>query len=121
VRQIGAGAGTVNKLVVLTFDDGFRDFYTQACPMLKQYGFFATVFLPTALIDDGRKSLKGKDHLSGEDVRDLHNNGVAFGSHTVTHLQLRILQKHEIEYEIKWSKEVIEDMIGQRVESFSPP
>ena len=40
------------NLIVLTFDDGFRNFYTEAFPVLQQHGFTATVFLPTAFIGD---------------------------------------------------------------------
>jgi peptidoglycan/xylan/chitin deacetylase (PgdA/CDA1 family) len=114
----------LNKLntVVLTFDDGYKDFLTQAFPILNKYGFSATVFLPTSFIDSaGKPGLKGKDHLSWDGVRELREGGIAFGSHTVSHRQLRILSRAEIEYEIKKSKEVIEKDLGQNVESFCYP
>jgi peptidoglycan/xylan/chitin deacetylase (PgdA/CDA1 family) len=111
-----------NKYVVLTFDDGYRDFYTRAFRLLKKYDFSATVFLPTSFIDSGRKpGLKEKEHLSWEEVGELQKEGIIFGSHTVTHPQLRLLAKNEIEYEVKKSKEVIEDRITQPVDSFSYP
>src|SRR6267154_4486530 len=40
------------KLVAITFDDGYQDFYTNAFPILNRYGYSATVFLPTAYIGD---------------------------------------------------------------------
>lgn len=97
------------KYVVLTFDDGYRDFYTHAFPVLKKYGFTATVFLPTAYIDNnGKPGLKGKQHLSWDEVRELQAQGISFGSHTVNHPQLRKLSGHEIEDEVTRSKKAIE-------------
>jgi peptidoglycan/xylan/chitin deacetylase (PgdA/CDA1 family) len=109
------------KYVVLTFDDGFRDFYTQAFPILQKYGFTATVFLPTGFIDNKGLKLKGKEHLNWIEVRELHNNGINFGSHTVTHPQLKLLKKEDIEYEIRQSKETIQNKLGESIDSFSYP
>src|SRR5579884_838284 len=47
------------KPVVITFDDGYRDFYTHAFPVLQQFGFAATMFLPTAFI--GEKPVRFKE------------------------------------------------------------
>jgi peptidoglycan/xylan/chitin deacetylase (PgdA/CDA1 family) len=111
-----------DKFVVLTFDDGYRDFYTHAFPVLKEYGFTATVFLPTSLINNGTKpGLKGKEHLYWAEVVELEKTGITFGSHTVTHSQLRFLKREEIPREIKESKEIIEDNTGKLVGSFSFP
>src|ERR1700694_1272040 len=44
--------------VVITFDDGFRNFYTNAFPILNRYGFTATMFLPTAHIGENRLSFR---------------------------------------------------------------
>lgn len=123
-RSLHATPFTLNsdKFVVLTFDDGYRDFYTHAFYILKKYAFSATVFLPTGFIDSGKKAgLKGKEHLRWDEVKELRNEGVVFGSHTVTHPQLKFLDKDEIEYEVKKSKEWIEDKIMKPVDSFSYP
>src|ERR1700682_6150281 len=47
IRRLSA-ADTMKNSVVITFDDGYRDFYTNAFPILHRYGFTATMFLPTA-------------------------------------------------------------------------
>ena len=108
------------KYLVLTFDDGYQDFYTEAFPVLQSYNYPATVFLPTGLINN-RKGLKGKSHLNWNQILELSNNGITFGSHTVSHPQLKFLKKENIELEIRQSKEVIEDNLGKPVESFSYP
>lgn len=100
------------RYVVLTFDDGYLDFYTHAFPILQQYGFTATVFLPTAFIDGKRPGIRGKEHLNWDQVRELYSAGIDFGSHTVNHPQLHDLDWPEIEYELRASKEEIESQLN---------
>ena len=109
------------KYVVITFDDGFRDFYTKAFPILQKYGYTAIVFLPTAHIDNQRHKLKGKEHLNWDEVNKLSANGITFGSHTVTHPQLKNLKNSKIEYELMQSKKRIETMVGKEINLFSYP
>ncbi len=106
--------------VVITFDDGFRDFYTEAFPTLQKYGFSATVFLATGFIEK-RKRFKQKECLNWDAVRELDRHGIAFGSHTVNHPVLVELRKEEVEYELMQSKQHIEDKLGKPVRSFAYP
>lgn len=110
------------KYVVLTFDDGYRDFYTHAFPVLKKYGFTATVFLPTAYIDNnGKPGLKGKQHLTWDEVRELHDQGIDFGSHTVNHQHLVKSTHHQITKELELSKTIVEEMTGAPCSLFCYP
>jgi peptidoglycan/xylan/chitin deacetylase (PgdA/CDA1 family) len=111
----------LRKTVVLTFDDGYRDFYTEAMPVLKQCGFSATIFLATDRIQQTPVRIEGADYLTWREVRELHSEGIQFGAHTVTHPDLRSLGPDELEQELGRSKEIIEDSLGVRVESFSYP
>src|SRR5712692_4108808 len=121
VNYVESGDQRYEPSVVLTFDDGFQDFYTQAIPILDKYGFTATVFLSTGYIADERRQFKNRDCLTWTEVRELHRAGVTFGSHTVTHRQLKFLKAVELEQEVRCSKEAIEDQIGNPVDSFSYP
>jgi peptidoglycan/xylan/chitin deacetylase (PgdA/CDA1 family) len=110
-----------SKPVVLTFDDGFLDFYTDAFPILERCGFTATVFLPTSFIDAvGRTSL-GKSFLSWPQVRELANKGITLGSHTVSHGYMAGMTHAAVEKELRQSKDTIEERTGMPVRSFSYP
>lgn len=111
----------MSKRVVITFDDGYRDFLTEAHGILKQCGFRATIFLVTDRIGKIPLRHEGVDYLTWKDVRELHADGVHFGSRTVTHPDLRSMDLGQIDYEIGYSKEVIEQELGEAVDSFSYP
>ena len=111
----------VSKRVVITFDDGFQDFHTDAFPVMKQCGFGATIFLATDRIKDAPLRLEGVDYLTWREVRELHSEGIRFGSHTVTHPDLRSLGPDQIDYELAYSKDTIEQKLGTPIESFAYP
>ena len=121
VKYLESGICSVRKPVVITFDDGFRDFLTNAFPLLTRYGLSATMFLPTAYIGDVNRVFKGHECLTWSEVRELHRAGVQFGSHTVTHPQLRDLNWPAVESELRASKVAIEDGLGYGVGSFAYP
>jgi peptidoglycan/xylan/chitin deacetylase (PgdA/CDA1 family) len=110
-----------SRCVVLTFDDGYRDFHTRAFPVLNTYNFTATVFLPTGAIENRNQKLRGKEHLTWKEVNELSKHEIIFGSHTVTHPQLSTMSREATEYEISKSKETIEDKVGKKADSFSYP
>jgi peptidoglycan/xylan/chitin deacetylase (PgdA/CDA1 family) len=121
IAFLEADSPEAGKYVVLTFDDGYRDFYANAFPVLNQYGFTATVYLPTAFIGDRMMQFKGRDCLTWSEVRELQAHGIEFGSHTVTHAQLHDLDAKSIDAEISNSKATIEGKTGSRVDSFAYP
>lgn len=120
VQSLSAGQVT-GRAAVITFDDGYRNFYTTAFPILSEYGFTATVFLSTGQIQESRPSGEGGKFLVWPEVRELHARGVRFGSHTVTHPQLREMSHSSIRYEIASSKATLEEKLGNGVKSFSYP
>lgn len=100
------------KYVVLTFDDGYKDFYTDAFPSLKQYGYPATVFLPTDYIGNGLAGLRCKQHLTWKEVRELQIQGIVFGSHTCSHPQLYDASSAALKDELARSRSTIETKTG---------
>jgi peptidoglycan/xylan/chitin deacetylase (PgdA/CDA1 family) len=114
----GSNAG---RIVVITFDDGCRDFLDNAFPVLEKYGLKATVFLPTGLMGTKRSALVGSEIMGWGDANQLQKQGIMFGSHTVNHLLLKKMILKDVEYELRNSKEEIESRLGSFVDSFSYP
>lgn len=121
LNYLNGSTQTVERPVAITFDDGYRDFYTDAFSILDRYGFTATMYLPTAYIGATEQRFKGLDCLTWGQVRELHAFGIEFGAHTVTHPQLQGMRQQEIENEISDSKRRIEDELQCPVRSFAYP
>lgn len=119
------------RLIAITFDDGFSDFYTDAFPILQQYGFSATMYLPAAFIGQSHQPFKpatrnsqistDRKCLTWAEVKELHRVGIEFGSHTLHHPQLVDLSWPDIQSEIQDSKAQIEDRVGCQTKTFAYP
>ncbi|MFN8457926.1 MAG: polysaccharide deacetylase family protein [Anaerolineae bacterium] len=105
-----------NKSIIITFDDGYRDHYENAFPILKKNGFTATFFIFTQPIDTNNV-----DYLSWDMVKEMHRAGMEFGSHSYRHLDMRQRDVDFLVYEIVGSSEAIEQRIGEPVRFFSYP
>jgi peptidoglycan/xylan/chitin deacetylase (PgdA/CDA1 family) len=120
-RRLQEGNLNSEKAVVITFDDGYRDFLINAAPALAQYGFTATMYLPTAYIRESTQIFNNKPCLTWSEVRQLQASGISFGSHTVSHPQLHQLSASEVNDEIVQSKQAMEQKLGCAVPSFAYP
>ena len=108
---------------MITFDDGFRNFYYHAMPVLDACGFKATIF-PVAGFLAKRSSWDvgaGEIHLTKGELRAIAAAGHEIGSHTLTHANLPYLSGPELDRELRDSKNRLEDIIGTPVTSISFP
>ena len=123
-----------HKSVTITFDDGYKNNYTNALPILRQYNFPATVFLATDYIGSNDifpwlDGLVGHDRdvresfmpMAWDEVVEMSQDNIAFGSHTCSHSNIRLISENVFEEEIKRSKSIIENKINKNVELFSYP
>ena len=103
--------------VVLTFDDGYRDFHDVVVPLLARYRLPALLYLATGLV-----SSKGHDRLRWTDLRDAVRTGlVEIGAHTHGHVDLSRAGEREASEEMRRSKELIEDELGVPCRHFAYP
>lgn len=116
-----ASGKSLHKRLMLTFNRGYQDFYTAAFPVLRQYGFGATVYLTTDCIHDSAMRMEGVDYMTWSQVRELHQAGIIFGSHTATHADLWSLGLEHIDYELGYSKECLEQKLGTPIDTFAYP
>jgi peptidoglycan/xylan/chitin deacetylase (PgdA/CDA1 family) len=121
LRLLESDPAAARTAVVITFDDGFRDFYTEAWPILSDLGFTATMFLPTAFIGHARRRFKQRECLTWAEVREMHAQGITFGAHTVTHSKLYGLGWSDIRHELQGSRTEIENTLASPIDTFAYP
>jgi peptidoglycan/xylan/chitin deacetylase (PgdA/CDA1 family) len=112
--------------VVITFDDGFADFYEHALPTLTRCKFTATLYISTGFVGDTSRWLQREGEterpmLSWSQIVEISNSGIECGAHTHTHPKLDTLPLPVARDEIVQSKELLEDHVGQEVSSFAYP
>ena len=106
--------GTLDpKSVVLTFDDGYEDFYTTAYPILQKHKVQATVYIISGKM--------GGDYMTAAQLKDLYQAGYEIGAHTVDHRDLASLTTDQQHTEIFQSKAALEKIIGVPVTAFCYP
>lgn len=111
---LGQSKALPKKPVLITFDDGWRDNYTNALPILKKYDFKATIFLATA-------KMEKEDYMTWEMIREMEGEGITFGGHTRNHVNLKKLALDDAYTEIRESFEDIKLNLDREPESFCYP
>jgi peptidoglycan/xylan/chitin deacetylase (PgdA/CDA1 family) len=115
-----------SKRVLITFDDGYLDNFTNAFPVLKELGLPAVIFL---VADFSRRTNWWDTPLGVPEARLLEPNhiaemaggGIDFGSHTLTHRSLPSLDDDELREELEGSRAAVERVTGKQVRAFSYP
>lgn len=103
------------KPIILSFDDGHMDFYTDVFPILKKEQVKAIAYIVLDL-------LNRPDFMFTFQVKNIAQSPlVEIGSHAMNHILLKGIKKKTAEYEIVQSKKVLQDMIGLPVNSFAYP
>ncbi|NLM36127.1 MAG: polysaccharide deacetylase family protein [Clostridiales bacterium] len=116
-----------DKLVVLTFDDGYEDYYHHAYPILEKYGYPSMVYLVPSYIERKKvfwwdEALGESPLLSWQQIKELQDKGLtSFGSHTWSHTNLRETDIKTIRQELTQSKNYIEDKLNIPVKHFAYP
>jgi len=112
--------------VCITFDDGFRCVLQNAAPILREYGWAATVFVPSGFIGTGDrwKGVEGysaEPLLDAEGLRELQSRSWEIGGHTRSHADLSALSEEEAYQEICRGKADLEALLEAPVRVFAYP
>jgi peptidoglycan/xylan/chitin deacetylase (PgdA/CDA1 family) len=117
-----------NRTAVLTFDDGYQDFYYIIAPILQAYGIRATVFVVAGYVNTDKvfdwieaPEVPLDYVMTSEQLRDLCHQGFEIGSHTVNHPDLTTVDDGLLKFELEKSKEMLESTIQQPIVSFCYP
>lgn len=103
------------KSVILTFDDGYEDFYTDAFPLLKKYNTKATLYVVHSFI--GQKGFLNKEQLS-----EIIKSGlVEIGSHAVNHINMAAIAPEHAKWQIFQSKTLLEELLKIKIDTFAYP
>lgn len=103
------------KPVIITFDDGYRDFYTDAFPILQKYNLKATNFVFPNVLDK-------PNNMDTWMVKKISDSGlVTIGSHTLSHIYMPKVNEKHLRTELVESKSILEKIIGKPVDFFAYP
>ncbi|MGL5278413.1 MAG: polysaccharide deacetylase family protein [Cetobacterium sp.] len=115
------------KWVMLTFDDGYKDNYENAFPILKKYQFKGIIYILDGIeynkwdVDNLENPEKRFTLMNQDELLEMQNYGIEFGGHTSTHPRLGELSIEQVKSEIINSKSNIEKIIGKDLLSFAYP
>ena len=109
-----AGKNFCCHSAVITLDDGMLDNYTEAFPVLKEFGIPAAFFVPTAKIGMA-------DQMTWDQLKEITASRITVGSHTQNHLYLPDFPKEVQMREIVESKKAIESHLGMPAYYFAYP
>lgn len=111
--------------VTYTFDDGLKDQYTVAYPMLKEAGLKGTFFIIAGKVGDPKgyrsKAERNTPLMTWDDIKEMSDAGMEIGSHSFGDIRIAKLTHDEIVADLKRSKETIEAHTGKPCVSFAAP
>ncbi|MBI4032637.1 polysaccharide deacetylase family protein [Candidatus Berkelbacteria bacterium] len=105
-----------DQSIILSFDDGYHDFYTHAFPALQARGMTAVTFVVSDFIDD-----RERRYLTTEQISELATAGIEIGAHSVSHANLATATPERRQAELLESRFALETIIGKRVLAVAYP
>ena len=114
--NLSSGAPLPPKPIVLTFDDGYRDAYIQAFPLLRKYGMVGTFFVVSDFANSDNPG-----YMRWPEIQEMSNAGMSIESHSRSHIDLRNRDYQKLGWETLGPLEAIEHYTGKRPRFFCYP
>lgn len=115
------------KPIIITFDDGYLDTFENALPVMLEHNMRAVVFalgdrtIRKATWDQEQNDSETYQLMNDQQLREMRKYGFEIGAHTMNHANLLDLSLDEVAYQVKCSKQQIEDVLNEQVYSFAYP
>ena len=103
-----------SKPVIITLDDGYRDLFTTAYPILRAYNFVAVAYIVTGFVGHPR-------YVTSDMIVQMDHDGIEIASHTVDHVDLKRAALPSVTYEVVQAKRWLENLVGHPVVDFAYP
>jgi peptidoglycan/xylan/chitin deacetylase (PgdA/CDA1 family) len=113
-RYLKGERGLPARPVILTFDDGYADFYTTALPILRAHDFSAVAYIVSGFIG-------WPGYMTADQVVAADRAGIEIGSHTVDHVNLAKQSAGGLAYQLQASKAALEHLLGHPVDGLCYP
>lgn len=117
IKMLNGDISPMDKSVVITIDDGYRSFLENGMPLLRKYGFKATLFVNT--------NASGNDLLNWDEIKELKEEGIEIGNHSHAHPYFLNRKESEIVsdflIDIKNSKKIFEEKMGYSPDLYAYP
>jgi peptidoglycan/xylan/chitin deacetylase (PgdA/CDA1 family) len=114
VEYLAGHRGLPSKPIVITFDDGYQDFYSTALPILRRHDFTAVSYVVPGFI--GRPG-----YMTAAEVVSAQGAGFEIGAHTVDHVNLTTQSVDGLRYQLSASKEALERLLKRPITAFCYP
>jgi peptidoglycan/xylan/chitin deacetylase (PgdA/CDA1 family) len=122
VRSLDDALADAEGGVVITIDDGYRDFSDHVVPLLVRYRLPALLYLATGLVANGNGAPADPEALTWSMLREAVDTGlVTIGAHTHHHVDLSRVSADEARQEMRECKETVEDRLGVPCRHFAYP
>lgn len=116
---LNGGNRPPRRSVLITFDDGYKDFLTHALPILKEYKATGTLFIHGNRSGDMLGS--SPELMSWEDIRQVQNFGIEIGDHSFSHPNLKHLSPEELRQELNMSGKTFRNELESKPYTFAYP
>ena len=111
---LSGARGLPSRPVILSFDDGYGDFFTTALPILRSHDFTAVSYVVSGFVGQPR-------YMTAAQIFEANRAGIEIGSHTVNHVNLTRQSPNSMGYQVAASKQALEQLLGHPVISFCYP